>query len=105
MNEALHNFLTDSCPPLEDKRKTFELECVNKFCGLSYFEEEWPNSFYVKCHLCEWLFPNPDYKSMIDDLEVLRICDARHEGILNTPDTEDFKVIDHALIVRVRKEP
>jgi len=71
-------------------KQTFELMC-RRSCGLSYFDEEYPNSFLVKCHLCGWEEPNPAYKAVIEDNEILAICDARHHGIFNTPD----KVLNH----------
>jgi hypothetical protein len=70
---------------MQETVKVFEMVCSN--CSNSYFIEEYPGSFYVLCHLCEHQqHPNPDYKNIIDDLEILKICDLRHEGVLNTPD-------------------
>ena len=60
------------------KVTTFELVCPND--GPSYFENEYDNSFYVKCHLCDWLEPNPDYKAVISDGEMLDVIAKRWEN-------------------------
>lgn len=53
-------------PPI---RTNFELICPND--GLTHFEDEHPNSFYVRCHLCDWLLLNPTYETVISDEEML----------------------------------
>jgi hypothetical protein len=53
------------------------LVCPND--GPSYFETEYENSFYVKCHLCDWTEPNPDYKAKISDAEMLKVLHERWE--------------------------
>jgi hypothetical protein len=73
------------------KPETIELVCPNN--GLSYFETEYENSFFVKCHLCDWEQPNPAYKSKISDNEMLNVIAERWknnraniEPWIDTPD-------------------
>ena len=61
------------------KPNTHELVCPND--GLSYFETEYENSFYAKCHLCRWLEPSPDYKVKISDEEMLAVIAERWKAI------------------------
>ena len=77
------------CKTFRYEPKTFELICPND--GPSYFDTEHDNSFFVKCHLCEWEAPNPDYKAVISDEEMLGIIADRWKKIhageqVDTPD-------------------
>lgn len=60
------------------KPVTFEAKCPND--GPSYFDTEYENSFYAKCHLCDWMEVNPDYKAAITDLEMLTVIRDRWEA-------------------------
>ena len=64
--------------------KQFELVCPND--GLSYFDTEYDNCFFVRCHLCEWQEPNPEYQSVIPDEEIMRICDDRSDEFADCPE-------------------
>jgi hypothetical protein len=67
----------------------FELVCPTD--GLSHFEEECDGGFFVKCHLCGWALPNPEFKSEISDFDMLSIISERWIRIrqgeqVDTPD-------------------
>ena len=73
--------------------KTFELVCPND--GPSFFDTTYDNCFFVVCHMqgCRWEEPNPDYKPVIDDFEMLDLIGKRWVSIranvepwIETPD-------------------
>lgn len=69
------------------KSITYELICPND--GLSYFDTEYENSFYVKCHLCEWRKVNPAYQVKISDVEMLGVIAERWKNNQDNIDTPD----------------